>query len=306
MFYFAPKVPSPAPGNRAPGLRLGPDARPRAGSPLPAPARPRRPILAGRRPGVQRAGHGSLSSAEKDVPSSRARLSLPSPDRLWQRTAQLGVLVVWTIPIFQKGALSYPTNKRTRDNPPGHLERTPLRAAILTRPAGEAGLGFPARSRALGYRRRRPFLTASRPLSWAPLARRASVLDLRSISSMMPWMWPPEIPWKSMAGGRKGHELSSARHPTISIYTRPGFSAHPREGEGTAEAARWGGVAETDARGQRAKREEERGRRSGNGSARKREKKKGESPSGFLKEMCRKQTNTSGGERRRRRRLLLR
>lgn len=61
------------------------------------------------------------------------------------------------------------------------------------------------------------------------MVRRASVLDLRSISSMIPWMWPPEIPWKSMAGGRKGHELFSARHPTISINTRLGLSVHSSE-----------------------------------------------------------------------------
>lgn len=109
------------------------------------------------------------------------------------------------------------------------------------------------RGRGLGSRgARRALLTASRPLSWAPLARRASVLDLRSISSMMPWMWPPEIPWKSMAGGRKGHALSSARHPTISIYTRPGLSAHPREG---ARGRSAGTLGDT---GQEGQREEER------------------------------------------------
>lgn len=32
-----------------------------------------------------------------------------------------------------------------------------------------------------------------------------------------------------MAGGRKGHELFSARHPTISINTRLGLSVHSSE-----------------------------------------------------------------------------
>lgn len=62
------------------------------------------------------------------------------------------------------------------------------------------------------------FLTVSRPFICPPLARRDSVLDRLSISSMIPWIWPPEIPWKSMAGGRKGQVFSSALHPTISIY----------------------------------------------------------------------------------------
>lgn len=61
-------------------------------------------------------------------------------------------------------------------------------------------------------------LTVSRPFICPPLARRDSVLDRLSISSMIPWIWPPEIPWKSMAGGRKGQVFSSALHPTISIY----------------------------------------------------------------------------------------
>lgn len=63
-----------------------------------------------------------------------------------------------------------------------------------------------------------PPLTASRPFICPALARRDSVLVRLSISSMIPWMWPPEMPWKSMAGERKGHAFPSARHPTISIY----------------------------------------------------------------------------------------
>lgn len=105
-----------------------------------------------------------------------------------------------------------------------------------------------------------------------------------------------------MAGGRKGHELSSARHPTISIYTRPRLSAHPSEGaEGTAEIC----VLEErrDARGRRAR---------GRGGRRKRQtewklvclekkknkkkKKKGGNSSGSLKEMRRKQTNGRRGK----------
>lgn len=106
------------------------------------------------------------------------------------------------------------------------------------------GDSLPARRscpESLGGARGALVLTASRPLSCAPLARRASLLDLRSISSMMPWMWPPEMPWKSMAGGRKGHASSSARHPTISIYTRAGLSAHPSEAAARTaeEAPRW-------------------------------------------------------------------
>lgn len=132
-------------------------------------------------------------------------------------------------------------------------------------------------------------------------------MDLRSISSIMPWMWPPEIPWKSMAGGRKGHASSSARHPTISIYTRPGLSAHPREGaEGTAKAARCGSAETLGDTGQEGDREEERGRQGGRWSGWKRRRKRRgiNRPSGSLKETCRKQTNTGGAEGRRRRRIL--
>lgn len=107
-----------------------------------------------------------------------------------------------------------------------------------------------------------------------------------------------------MAGGRKGHELSSARHPTISIYTRPWLSAHPREGEaGTAEAARWGAAETLGDRGRGGEREEERKRQTEWKlvcSERKKEEGGRKSPSGSLKEMCGKQTNTGGGERRRR------
>lgn len=66
------------------------------------------------------------------------------------------------------------------------------------------------------------FLTASLPLSRTPLARRESVLDLLSISSMMPWMWSPEIPWNSMAPAperRNVQLLASALQPTTSIYS---------------------------------------------------------------------------------------
>lgn len=143
-------------------------------------------------------------------------------------------------------------------------------------PRGPPGTGGPTPRSAHGRRAaaaRGPLLTASRPLSCAPLARRASVLDLRSISSMMPWMWPPEIPWKSMAGGRKGHELSSARHPTISIYTRPRLSAHPREGAEArpgAACCRSRSAATLGDGGQEGQREEERRRRGAKRSAWKR------------------------------------
>lgn len=79
-----------------------------------------------------------------------------------------------------------------------------------------------------------PALTDSLPLSCIPFARRDSVFDLLSISSMIPWMWSPEIPWKSMAPGpgRNVQLPASVLQPTTSIYCtaalRPGVSAHPR------------------------------------------------------------------------------
>lgn len=76
-------------------------------------------------------------------------------------------------------------------------------------------------------------LTDSLPLSCMPFARRDSVFDLLSISSMIPWMWSPEIPWKSMAPGpgRNVQLPASVLQPTTSIYRiaalRPALSAHP-------------------------------------------------------------------------------
>lgn len=63
-------------------------------------------------------------------------------------------------------------------------------------------------------------LTDSLPLSCIPFARRDSVFDLLSISSMIPWIWSPEIPWKSMAPGpgRNVQLSASALQPTTSIY----------------------------------------------------------------------------------------
>lgn len=63
-------------------------------------------------------------------------------------------------------------------------------------------------------------LTDSLPLSCMPFARRDSVFDLLSISSMIPWMWSPEIPWKSMAPGpgRNVQLPASVLQPTTSIY----------------------------------------------------------------------------------------
>lgn len=76
-------------------------------------------------------------------------------------------------------------------------------------------------------------LTDSLPLSCMPFARRDSVFDLLSISSMIPWMWSPEIPWKSMAPGpgRNVQLPASVLQLTTSIYCaaalRPALSAHP-------------------------------------------------------------------------------
>lgn len=63
-------------------------------------------------------------------------------------------------------------------------------------------------------------LTESLPLSCMPFARRDSDLERLSISSMIPWMWSPEIPWKSMAPGpgRNVQLPGSVLQPTTSIY----------------------------------------------------------------------------------------
>lgn len=73
-----------------------------------------------------------------------------------------------------------------------------------------------------------PALTDSLPLSCMPFVSRDSDLDRLSISSMIPWMWSPEIPWKSMAPG-PGRNLQlpgSVLQPTTSIYCH--CSAAPR------------------------------------------------------------------------------
>lgn len=63
-----------------------------------------------------------------------------------------------------------------------------------------------------------------------------------------------------MAGGRKGHELFSARHPTISINTRLGLSVHSSE-EAKATAQGCAMQKRRDALGgQEQERKEEKGR----------------------------------------------
>lgn len=69
-------------------------------------------------------------------------------------------------------------------------------------------------------------LTVSLPFICTALARRDSVLFLLSISSMIPWMCSPEMPWKSMAAaaaaaGRNVQLLSFALHATTSINQLP-------------------------------------------------------------------------------------
>ena len=97
---------------------------------------------------------------------------------------------------------------------------------------------------------RPPALTDSLPFSCMPFARRDSVFDLLSISSMIPWMWSPEIPWKSMAPG-PGRNLqlpASVLQPTTSIYCTAALRPAPlsastvgseaqREAQGTGAAA---------------------------------------------------------------------
>lgn len=232
------------PETRAPGLLLGPDASATRRPPfsrVQLALRP--PILTGEGRESRGPGARALRSAGEDDPSSDSQLALLSREPLRQRVASSA---------SQKRR--HFKSERGRFSPekthPPAWSGGPHAAPSSTLRPGHRGSASRAR-RGADSRAPGPFLTASRPLSWAPLAKRASVLDLRSISSMMPWMWPPEIPWKSMAGGRKGHELSSARHPTISIYTRPELSAHPSEGaEGTAEGCAL--EEHRDARGPRA------------------------------------------------------
>jgi hypothetical protein len=194
------------------------------------------------RPGGQVAGDWSLWLAGSTPAPSKARCPVGSGSAAIQRLESSGLQHLRHLDSEREPCLASTPLVKTLRTSLGKSPRDPPSPTWADRETR----CFPGAAPGL-------VLTASRPLSWVPLVRRASVLDLRSISSMIPWMWPPEIPWKSMAGGRKGHELFSARHPTISINTRLGLSVHSSE-EAKATAQGCAMQKRRDALGNRDKR----------------------------------------------------
>lgn len=53
------------------------------------------------------------------------------------------------------------------------------------------------------------------PISMAELIAVESLLPLRSISSITPWMSPPGRPWKSIADGSERHVFASVRYSPV-------------------------------------------------------------------------------------------